>query len=80
MPLDAGAVRRGCRGAKVEMQVNCAAPNLNAFAPPWRAGTPLTIGCTQEAPLFAEVARRAGTKRISFRQRARNRRLVVTGR
>ena len=57
MPLDGDAVRRGCRGAQVRnRRPTCAAPSSIAFAPPLIAGRPLTVGCTQEAPLFAEVA------------------------
>ena len=56
MPLDAGAVRRGCRGAKVETAGQLCRAELERFRAAVAAGAPLTIGCTQEAPLFAEVA------------------------
>jgi ferredoxin len=56
MPLDAGTVRRGCRGAKVEIAGQLCRAEIERFRAAVAAGAPLTIGCTQEAPLFAEVA------------------------
>ena len=56
MPLDAGAVRQGCRGAKVETAGQLCRAELARFRTAVAADTPLTIGCTQEAPLFTEVA------------------------
>ena len=56
MPLDAGTVRRGCRGAKVEIAGQLCRAEVERFRAAVAAGAPLTIGCTQEAPLFAEVA------------------------
>jgi ferredoxin len=56
MPLDGDAVRRGCRGAKVETASHLCRAELDRFRTALIAGTPLTVGCTQEAPLFAEVA------------------------
>ncbi len=57
MPLDTEAVRRGCRGAKVETAGQLCRAELERFRTALAAGEPLTVGCTQEAPLFAEVAR-----------------------
>ena len=56
MPLDTDAVRRGCRGAKVETAGQLCRAELERFRAAVAAGEALTIGCTQEAPLFAEVA------------------------
>jgi ferredoxin len=56
MPLDGDAVRRGCRGAKVETAGRLCRAELDRFRTALTAGTPLTVGCTQEVPLFAEVA------------------------
>ena len=60
MPLDTGAVARGCRGAKVETARQLCRGELERFRT--RAASPgaLTIACTQEAPLFEEVAATAG--------------------
>jgi ferredoxin len=54
MPLDAEAVRRGCRGSQVTSARQLCRAELEKFKA--AAGAPLTVACTQEAPLFAEVA------------------------
>jgi ferredoxin len=56
VPLDAGAVRRGCRGATVETAGQLCRAELDRYRAAVAAGAPLIVGCTQEAPLFAEVA------------------------
>src|ERR1051326_7241890 len=55
MPLDAGAVRRGCRGAEVKTANRLCRAELEKFRAA-AAASPLVVGCTQEAPLFAEPA------------------------
>jgi ferredoxin len=57
--LDAGAVRRGCRGATVETARQLCGAELDRFhdAAAAAAGAPLIVGCTQQAPMFAEVAK-----------------------
>jgi ferredoxin len=62
MPLDAAAVRRGCRGANVETVSHLCRAELDRFRAALTAGAPLTVGCTQEAPLFAEVAEESKKK------------------
>src|SRR3954470_7981489 len=56
MPLDAEAVRRGCRGSAVTTAHQLCRAELDRFRKAVAAGAPLTIGCTQEEPLFGEVA------------------------
>jgi ferredoxin len=56
MPLDAEAVRRGCRNAKIETAGQLCGIEIERFRTAVAAGAPLTVGCTQEAPLFSEVA------------------------
>jgi ferredoxin len=63
MPLDVGAVRRGCRGANVEIAGQLCRAEVERFHAAVAAGGRLTIGCTQEAPLFAEVAQASGRER-----------------
>ncbi len=61
MPLDVDAVKRGCRGADVSIAHQLCRAELDKFRAAAAAGEPLIVGCTQEAPLFAEVAQeRAG--------------------
>src|SRR5947209_4955133 len=56
MPLDTDAVRRGCRGAEVVTANQLCRAELERFRAAVAAGEPLIVGCTQEAPLFAEMA------------------------
>jgi ferredoxin len=56
MPLDAGAVRRGCPGAEVQTARHLCRAEIERFRTTAATGIPLTVGCTQEAPLFSEVA------------------------
>jgi ferredoxin len=55
MPLDAGAVRKGCRGADVKTARQLCRAELERFRAAAGAG-PIVVGCTQEAPLFSEIA------------------------
>src|SRR5689334_11117745 len=56
MPLDTETVRRGCGGAEfVEGRYLCRT-ELDKFRAAAGAGGELTVTCTQEAPLFTEVA------------------------
>ena len=56
MPIDADAIRRGCKDATVETARFLCRDQLDRFRKIAAEGTPLTVACTQEAPLFAEVA------------------------
>jgi ferredoxin len=56
MPLDAGAVRKACRGAEVTTAHQLCRAELERFRTIAASGKPVTVACTQEAPLFAEVA------------------------
>lgn len=56
MPLDASSLARGCRGTDVVSGRQLCRAELERFRALARARMPLTVGCTQEAPLFREVA------------------------
>ena len=56
MPLDADAVRRGCGGAKVTTANHLCRTQIERFQSAIAGGDPLIVGCTQEAPLFSEIA------------------------
>ena len=60
MPLDADAVRRGCRGAGVTTARQLCRAELERFSAAAAQAGPLAVGCTQEAPLFAETAKQGG--------------------
>ena len=56
MSLDADAISRGCRGAQVKTASQLCRAEIERFRAAAAGGEPVTIGCTQEAPLFSEVA------------------------
>jgi ferredoxin len=56
MPLDVDAVRRGCRGANITTARQLCRAELDRFRAAATPGAAITVGCTQEAPLLAEVA------------------------
>src|SRR5262245_28108842 len=56
MPLDTEAVKNGCRGDAVTTAHQLCRAELEKFRQAAASGAPLTIGCTQETPLFSEVA------------------------
>ena len=65
MPLDADALKRGCRGADVKQAHQLCRAEIERFRAAAAAGKPLTVGCTQEAPLFSEIAGE-GSSNIAF--------------
>jgi ferredoxin len=56
MPLDAEAVRRGCRSSQVTTARQLCRTELDRFREAAASGDPLFVACTQEAPLFSEIA------------------------
>src|SRR5436190_20985775 len=60
MPIDVGALARGCRNADIVTGRQFCRAELDRFRALAGAGAPLTVGCTQEAPLFREVAENSG--------------------
>jgi ferredoxin len=56
MPLDGAAVKRACRGAEVLSAHQLCRAELDKFRTAAAGEAPLIVACTQEAPLFAEVA------------------------
>jgi ferredoxin len=66
MPLDADAVRRGCRGADVKTAKQLCRAELERFRSAAAQGEQLIVGCTQEAPLFKETAGEGSATDISF--------------
>src|SRR5947209_4848816 len=67
MPLDAGAVRRGCRGKEVTTARQLCRSELDRFRALTQGAAALTVGCTQEARFFSDVAAEDGrTSPISY--------------
>jgi ferredoxin len=56
MPLDGEAVARVCRGADVVEGRQLCRAELERFRKLAAGGAPLTVACTQESPLFEQVA------------------------
>src|SRR5450631_4492362 len=56
MPLDAEAVRRVCRDSVVVEGRQLCRAELDRFRKAAGGTEPLVVACTQEAPLFTEVA------------------------
>ncbi len=56
MPLDAAAIERGCRGADVVTGRYMCRAEVERFRKLAEGGGEIVVGCTQEAPLFAELA------------------------
>ena len=59
MPLDGGTVRRGCGDQPTTATELCRA-EIDRFRSIAAGNTPLTVGCTQEAALFSDVAAESG--------------------
>ncbi len=55
MPLDGAVVGRACRGAEVLQGRQFCRAELDRVRKAVADGAPVTIACTQEAPLFSEV-------------------------
>src|SRR3954470_21158612 len=55
MPLDAQAIGRGCTATITQANQLCGL-ELERFKQALADGVPVTVACTQEAPLFKEVA------------------------
>ncbi len=66
MSPDAGAVARGNRGAKVVSGREFCRAEMERARASLAEGTPVTIACTQEAPLFSELAGEQGGADVAF--------------
>lgn len=55
MPVDAAGIGKAC-GGQVEKGRHLCRSQLDTFRRVAKNGGPVTVGCTQEAPLFTEVA------------------------
>jgi ferredoxin len=69
MPLDSRALRRGCQGLDIVTGRQFCRAELERVCALARSGAPLTIGCTQEAPVFREVAAATSTEMHFFNLR-----------
>ena len=65
MPLDAAAIGRGCGGTITQANQLCGL-ELDRFRAALADGAPITVACTQEAPLFREVAENSPQAELTF--------------
>ncbi len=60
MPLDADAIGRSCKDATVESANHLCRAEIGRFAATVAKGGDITVACTQEVPIFNEVAEENG--------------------
>ncbi|MBR1225778.1 4Fe-4S binding protein [Bradyrhizobium sp. AUGA SZCCT0176] len=65
MPLDVPAISRGCAGKITQANQLCGL-ELDRFKQALADGAPITVACTQEAPLFREVAEDFPQAQLTF--------------
>src|SRR5712664_1700709 len=65
MPLDAEAIGRGCTMRITQANQLCGL-ELERFKDALADGAPITVACTQEAPLFKEVAENSPQAQLTF--------------
>ncbi|MET3845078.1 4Fe-4S binding protein [Bradyrhizobium sp. OAE829] len=65
MPLDVPAISRGCAGKITQANQLCGL-ELERFKQALADGAPITVACTQEAPLFREVAEDFPQAQLTF--------------
>ena len=56
MPLDAAAIARGCKGADIRSARHLCRTQTDLFTRALGESQAITVACTQEAPLFEEIA------------------------
>ncbi len=66
MPLDPGAIERAGCGRVAEGATQLCRAQLDRFRAALGEGVPLTVACTQEQPLFEEIAAEAGVSDVTF--------------
>src|SRR4051812_11419635 len=65
MPLDVPAIERGCAGKITQANQLCGL-ELDRFKAALAGDAPITVACTQEEPLFREVAENVPNVKLTF--------------
>ena len=65
MPLDPAAIGRGCAADITQANQLCGL-ELDRFKQALASGSPITVACTQEAPLFREVEENSPQTQLTF--------------
>ena len=68
MPLDIDAMRRGLRGADIKTARHLCRAELEKFKAAAAGDEIMIVGCTQEAPLFSEVAEGTDATFVNLRE------------
>src|SRR5215467_7262253 len=63
MALDTGAIQCACRGAELRAAHQLCRAEVEKFRSAAAEAEPLMVGCTQESPLFSELAAEVGRER-----------------
>lgn len=66
MPLDIDTLRRVCRNAEVTSGRQFCRAELERFRKLAAGADPITVACTQESPVFTEVAAEASNPELAF--------------
>jgi ferredoxin len=66
MPLDIETVRRSCRDAEVSLGRQFCRAELERFSRIAAGSDAVTVACTQESPVFTEVAAESGDPDLAF--------------
>jgi ferredoxin len=56
MPLDEASIQRGCKGSTLKTARHLCRAEVERFQAELGGGNALTVACTQESPLFSQVA------------------------
>lgn len=66
MPLDTAAIAKGCRNGEIETANHLCRAEIERFRKTIKTGDPVTVGCTQEATLFSEIAEEFENQNVRF--------------
>lgn len=66
MPLDTAAIAKGCRNGEIETANHLCRAEIERYRKAMETGGPVTVGCTQEATLFSEIAEELENENVSF--------------
>jgi len=72
MRLDTAAIKRGCRNSEIAEFRHLCRAELDRFRDAAKVAGPMIVGCTQEAPLFADAmeGRSERTEFVNIRETA----------
>jgi ferredoxin len=66
MPLDTAVIAKGCRNSEIETANHLCRAEIERYRKAIENGDPVTVGCTQEATLFSEIAEEFDNENVRF--------------